>query len=104
MPTAENARLLGTVLAAHVLPADEPFGVDAAPCSSSNGRAVAKGQSKPLRARGTRVRVPNSGREVWVYDDANRRARHHQNQLRSAPTEGDDAAAAFTRLMQTALA
>lgn len=34
--------------------------------------AMAKGGSKSLRGRGTRVRLANSGREVWVYDDANR--------------------------------
>lgn len=33
---------------------------------------MAKGGQKSLRGRGRRVRVPNSGREVWVYDDANR--------------------------------
>lgn len=33
---------------------------------------MAKGGPKSLRGRGKRVRVPNSGREVWVYDDANR--------------------------------
>ena len=33
---------------------------------------MAKGGPKLLRGRGKRVRVPNSGREVWVYDDANR--------------------------------